>query len=129
MTDSRNRKRWPGILRHGGWFGGLGIACLLLLAGGPGRPDLAAGDKAEPAAKEKLPPEMALVPPDAFAFVHVRVADLLASEPVAKLLPLFPRETGTLNRELENGLGLKAADVESVTVVLLRVPDLEGGAA
>src|SRR3954454_2259382 len=74
-------------------------------------------------AADKLPPELALVPPDAAAFVSVRydllAASALGKAPVVGELLAHP----DVVKEVENNLlGFPPAEVERVTVVYPNLP-------
>jgi len=75
------------------------------------------------AAADKLPPELALVPPDAAAFVSVRY-DLLTASPLGKA-PVVGELLAhpDVVKEVENNLlGFPPAEVERVTVVYPNLP-------
>src|SRR5687767_6160038 len=69
------------------------------------------------AAADKLPPELALIPPDAAAFVSVRLDRLIG--PVLAREPLFGdgKERGLFADFERRGLGFPPAEVERVTAV------------
>jgi len=74
-----------------------------------------------------LPPELAVVPPDAFAFVQIRPADLWGSEFVTKLRKYVPEE-------MIKGLTefVDVADLESVAFVVSTagsIPKMFGGSS
>ncbi len=63
---------------------------------------------------KNLPAELAAIPQDAFAFIHLRPADLWQSQPTAMLRKLFPRESAGLLEILD---GEDPAETESLTFV------------
>jgi hypothetical protein len=67
-----------------------------------------------------LPPDLAAVPKDALAFVHVRVGDLREG-PTAKYLQraMPPKVLAELHKRLEKTYGLAPGDLERVTFVFL----------
>src|SRR5258708_3057546 len=67
------------------------------------------GDKTAP----KLRPEPALVPPDAFAFVHLRAGEVWGNDAVAKLRQQFGK---SFDPSIIFGFDL--ADVDSVSFVV-----------
>jgi hypothetical protein len=77
---------------------------------------VSAGDEAAKPAQAALPPELDLVPRDAFLFLSFRVGDYLAGDAgkahQAQLTKLDPRFLETL----EKGTGLKPEQIERVTV-------------
>jgi hypothetical protein len=64
-------------------------------------------------APAKLPPELAVIPQDSFAFLHLRPAELWQREPVAKLRKMFPHEAELLLKSLDGD----PLDTESLTIV------------
>ena len=65
------------------------------------------------AQSKELPPELAVVPQDAFAFIYLRSADLWNGEPLSGLRKLFPREARAFAKEL----GEDPAETESLIVM------------
>jgi hypothetical protein len=107
-------------------------ALAVLLAGPPGSAQVgggkakgkkgAFGDGGAPAIV--LPDGLRHVPMDAVAFVHVRIADSLNGAPSQALLKrLRPDgEQGKLVAQIETRLGVRLADLESVTVFAMDLP-------
>ncbi len=95
----------------------LGLACLLLVAGvlssGCGKKASVAVDHSA------LPADLALVPPDATAFVRIRVAELMKSDFVKSIKQLLGGDFDTAEKEMTKELGIRLADIENVTVVVL----------
>jgi hypothetical protein len=77
------------------------------------------------AAADKLPPELALVPPDAAAFVSVRGDRVIG--PVFAAAPLFGdgKDPGLLSDFERRWLGFPAGEVERVTAVYPTAPTRE----
>jgi uncharacterized membrane protein len=76
---------------------------------------------AQPAAKQALPEGLKHVPVDAMAFVHIRAGDFLKSEIGKTLLTELQqdREASKGLKEIEKTLGVTAADLESLTILML----------
>jgi hypothetical protein len=107
------------------WRRGLvwGLAVLLgaaVLIGTHDGSDLAAKD--EPAKKDALPADLALVPSDAFAFVTVRVADLWNDEGTKALRADFAREQADLYKEAVKSVSVPPAEIERLTFVITKAP-------
>ena len=82
-----------------------------------------------PDAKLPLPPDLALVPPDAAGFVSVRVADLAAAPQFAELRRRIAKADPRADQLTDAGfaavrvfLGLQPTEIERATVVFLGMP-------
>jgi hypothetical protein len=107
------------------WRRGLawGLAVLFgaaVLAGVPDGSDVAAKD--EPAAKGKLPADIALIPGDAFAFVTVRVADLWNDEGTKALRTDFAKEMPDAYKEAIKSVSVPPDQIERLTFVITKTP-------
>jgi prepilin-type processing-associated H-X9-DG protein len=89
------------------------------IAGFTDRAALPAADQPGAPAKTSLPPDLAQVPPDALAFVHVRLSDLLQSELGKKLQQQLGKEMGQANQESRKRLGVSLEEIDRATVVML----------
>lgn len=70
-----------------------------------------------------LPEDLAAVPPDALAFIHVRVADLLNNPSVRYVLrQTDPKMVEAAHRQMEQEIGLKVTDIDRATVVFILHP-------
>ena len=79
----------------------------------------------DPAPVAGLPPDLALVPPDAFTFVSVRPNDVWDRPALKKMYGALvgadvggPVGPGPVDQVIENATGLRLADVDRVTLVL-----------
>ncbi|HEX5269997.1 MAG TPA: DUF1559 domain-containing protein [Gemmataceae bacterium] len=95
----------------------LGVAALL---GTSDRSDVAAKD--EPAAKKGLPPDLALIPGDAFAFVTIRVADLWKDEATKGLRTDLARERPDEYKAIVGSVAVEPAEIERLTFVITKTP-------
>ncbi len=69
-----------------------------------------------------LPAQLQMITPETEAFVHIRVAELLAS-PIGKSLhEQVLKQAPNMHEEIERSLGMKPAELESVTVLVLGIP-------
>jgi hypothetical protein len=93
------------------------MGALTVTPGSPG-PEVSAKDKAKSSKNEKkaLPASLGLVPPDAVGFIHVRVADLWDSGLGKKLRQRFAKEANGLEKGLQDFMGLRPDELESVTM-------------
>jgi hypothetical protein len=94
------------------------VAALLLRASAVSAAD---ASPARPA-----PSDLALVPPDALAMVHVRVADLWQSEIGKAVRQFAPEEMFDGLRELEKLTGTRLDEMDRLTVVVVARSDLYG---
>lgn len=71
-----------------------------------------------------LPEGLKYVPADAIAFLHIRIADSLNGAPSQALLKQLRAdgEQGKLVGQIETRLGVRLADLESITVFVLDLP-------
>ena len=91
------------------------LAAIVLILTSVSAPALA---QSQPA---KLPPELAVIPQDSFAFLYLRPAELWRSDPVARLRKMFPQEAEQLLKSLDGD----PLDTESLTI-LYPSPDAVG---
>jgi hypothetical protein len=68
---------------------------------------------------------LGLVPPDAFAFLHLRLADMWAGEVSAEVRRQFPMQFREMQRNLTTTLGSPPDEIETVTFVFLKMESLE----
>jgi hypothetical protein len=90
---------------------------VLALTRGPHGPEVLAKDEEESAKKAGLPAALALVPPDAIGFFHLRVADLWKSDLGKRYRTRFPREADGLEKGIKKALSLSPANIESCTTL------------
>ena len=64
-----------------------------------------------------LPPSLAIVPQDAFAFVHLRPADIWQSEPCEKLRQLYPDQANFIKDVIEEFACHPVAGIDSISFV------------
>src|SRR5262249_5971221 len=76
----------------------------------------------EPAAKTKLPADLALVPGDAFAFATIRVADLWGHEGTKSLRERLAKEFPDAYKELEKTAGVPPAEIERLSFGITKTP-------
>lgn len=69
------------------------------------------------ASAQAVRPELAFVPQDSFAFLHLRPADLWKGDVAAGLRKQFPREAPDLLNNSERFFGVRLDDMESATLV------------
>lgn len=115
-TTFIERLHWK-VLASAAWVLAL-VVLLGFVAVSSDQPNLVA----QAPAKVELPPDLALVPPDAVFFVHMRVAELWNSEAGKKLRAQMPKEAQEAQREFEKGAGLALADLDRITVLLVEPP-------
>lgn len=72
---------------------------------------------------EKLPPELRLVPRDAVYFGTIRLADTWKSEFLLPLRLVIQVQAGKPLQEFEKSLGLKLADIERLSAVVLNADE------
>jgi len=75
--------------------------------------------------QEQAAKGLGLVPPDAFAFLHLRLADVWAGEVGAEFRRQFPMQFREMQRNLTTTLGSPPDEIETVTFVFLKVESLE----
>jgi hypothetical protein len=109
-----------------GWFGAMAAVTVAALALGQGD-TTAAGDKGLEQESVTVPPDLAWVPPDAALFLTVRPAALWNSAEGRILREQFPDMAGDLESGIHKELGLKPAEMESLTVVIPTWSFLRGG--
>jgi hypothetical protein len=115
------RSVWAGPLWRRGLAWGLAVLVgAAVLVGTRDGSDVAAKD--EPAAKGKLPADLALVPGDAFAFVTVRVADLWNDEGTKALRTDFAKANPDAYKEAIKGVSVPPDQVERLTFVITKTP-------
>jgi hypothetical protein len=92
----------------------------------PPTPDLISLPATEP---DPLPPDLALVPPDAVGFVSVREADLMEAPQFGELRDRIAKDNRQADQLIEAGftavpalLGIEPAEVERATLVFLETP-------
>lgn len=105
------------------------IACVLLLAvvvlgrgksgstdgtGSTGSTASSGGDGKTPVAKGPGP-VLDLVPSDSMGFFHLRLADLIASEPLKGVKPQLEKDSPDVLKEFTDKTGLGIDDIESIT--------------
>ncbi len=69
-----------------------------------------------------LPAQFQMVTPETEAFVHVRLAELLASPMGRSLHDQVLKQAPNMHEEIERSLGMKPAELDSVTVLVLGIP-------
>jgi hypothetical protein len=91
--------------------------CLVLLF-----PLGSAGGKLRDKDRTALPPDLALIPSDAFGFIHVRVGEGEKAA-VKRLIEQFQKDRPGLKKLLEKRLGVPLEDVERLAVLLVSPND------
>jgi hypothetical protein len=109
----------PPLRRGLAWGVVVLLGAAALLGSGDGR-DVAAKD--EPAAKAKLPADLALVPGDAFAFATIRVADLWNDPGTKPLRERLSKEFPDVYKELEKTAGVPLEQIERLSFVITKTP-------
>lgn len=98
---------------HLSW-GCLAIVAAVLLAALRGHAVGVAADEPALAAKDAVPPDLALVPRDALGFISIRLGDLCDGE----LGKALGQELSQVEQDFALALGLKPADVERLTAFM-----------
>jgi hypothetical protein len=106
--------------------GRIAVAGMLFLGLLAGCPWHAAAAGAEPQAPRPLPADLALVSPDALAFVHLRVADLWQSEVGKAFRQMAPEGGRDELQRLEWAVGVSVDELECVTLVVAPPSGLRG---
>jgi len=107
-------------LRRGLAWGLVVLIGAILLLGPRDGSGVAAKD--EPAPKTDLPADLALVPPEAFGFISIRVAEIWNHEGTKEARTRLAKDEPDVFQQLEKGLGVSPADVERLTFVMPRAP-------
>src|SRR5262245_30614272 len=112
----KSNQPWPGYRRLG--LMAAAVLCAAGLSALVKESPVSAQGQANTPAASALPPDLALVPPDAFGFVHVRVADLFNSVVGQKVRQQMAKELAPVNQECKKRLGVTPEEIDRLTLMM-----------